>query len=393
MMRAVLTVFVKEFLENLRERRTVISALVLGPLLGPLVFAAVMSSSTRIGMQESEQPLTLAVAHGERAPNLLGFLRQYRVRIEPVAYDDTAARAAVQAHAQLLVLDIPPEFGTELERATPAPLILYTDASNRSAAAQAERLRGLINRYGQELAQLRLLARGLDPLVLSAVVVQDVDVSTPATRSVLALGMLSYLMLLAMLMGGMYLAIDATAGERERGSLEPLLTVPVPRWQLLLGKILTTCAYMSLSLMITATAFAITVRFAGLERLGMSVNLAPAAVLRLILYCLPMAPLGAGLMTIVSAATRTVREAQTYLGVMLMVPTLPLVFAGIMGLQPTAPLMLVPSLSQHFLIMSVLRDQTLPAGYVLLSAAATLTLGAVLCGSALRLYYREGILG
>jgi sodium transport system permease protein len=393
MMRAVLTVFVKEFLENLRERRTVISALVLGPLLGPLVFAAVMSSSTRIGMQESEQPLTLAVAHGERAPNLLGFLRQYRVRIEPVAYDDTAARAAVQAHAQLLVLDIPPEFGTELERATPAPLILYTDASNRSAAAQAERLRGLINRYGQELAQLRLLARGLDPLVLSAVVVQDVDVSTPATRSVLALGMLSYLMLLAMLMGGMYLAIDATAGERERGSLEPLLTVPVPRWQLLLGKILTTCAYMSLSLMITATAFAITVRFAGLERLGMSVNLAPAAVLRLILYCLPMAPLGAGLMTIVSAATRTVREAQTYLGVMLMVPTLPLVFAGIMGLQPTAPLMLVPSLSQHFLIMSVLRDQTLPAGYVLLSAAATLTLGAVLCGSALRLYYRERILG
>lgn len=393
MMRAVLAVFVKEFLENLRERRTVISALVLGPLLGPLVFAALMSSSTRISMQESEQPLTLAVAHAQRAPNLLGFLRQYRVLIAPVAYDDAAARAAVQAHAQILVLDIPPDFGTQLERATPAPLILYTDASNRSAAPQVERLRGLINRYGQELAQLRLLARGLDPLVLSAVVVQDVDVSTPATRSVLALGVLSYLVLLAMLMGGMYLAIDATAGERERGSLEPLLTVPVPRWQLLLGKILTTCAYMSLSLIITATAFAITVRFAGLERMGMSVNMPPAAVLRLILYCLPMAPLGAGLMTIVSAATRTVREAQTYLGVMLMVPTLPLVFAGVMGLQPTALLMLVPSLSQHFLIMSVLRDQTLPAPYVWLSAAATLAVGAVLCGIALRLYYREKILG
>jgi sodium transport system permease protein len=393
MMRAVLTVFVKEFLENLRERRTVISALVLGPLLGPLIFAALMSSSTRVGMQESEQPLTLAVAHAERAPNLLEYLRQYRVLVAPVAYDDAAARAAVQAHAQMLVLDIPPDFATELEHATPAPLILYTDASNRSAAPQVERLRGLINRYGQELAQLRLLARGLDPLVLSAVVVQDVDVSTPATRSVLALGMLSYLVLLAMLMGGMYLAIDATAGERERGSLEPLLTVPVPRWQLLLGKILTTCAYMSLSLIITATAFAITVRFSGLERMGMSVNMPPAVVLRLILYCLPMAPLGAGLMTIVSAATRTVREAQTYLGVMLMVPTLPLVFAGIMGLQPTALLMLVPSLSQHFLIMSVLRDQTLPGVYVLLSAAATLALGAVLCGIAFRLYYREKILG
>jgi sodium transport system permease protein len=392
-MHAVLAVFAKEFVENLRERRTVISALVLGPLLGPLVFGMVMSNSTRVGMRESEQPVTLAVAHAQRAPNLLGFLQQYRVRVAPVAYDDAAARTAVRTRAQVMVLDIPAEFGARLGTATPAPLILYSDASNGRAGAQVERVRGLIERYGQELARLRLLARGIDPLVLSAVVVQDVDVSTPQTRSVLALGMLSYLMLLAMLMGGMYLAIDATAGERERGSLEPLLTVPVPRWQLLLGKILTTCAYMVLSLIITATAFAIVVHFSGLERMGMSVNMPPAVVLRLVLYCLPMAPLGAGLMTIVSAATRTVREAQTYLGVMLMVPTLPLVFAGIMGLQPTAPLMLVPSLSQHFLIMSVLRDQSLPGLYVLLSVVATLTVGALLCAVAGRLYYREGILG
>lgn len=392
-MHAVLAVFVKEFVENLRERRTVISALVLGPLLGPLVFGAVMSSSSRVGVRESEQPVTLAVEHAQRAPNLLAFLKQYQVRVAEVAYDDAAARAAVQKRAEVMVLDIPQDFAAQLAAATPAPLILYTDASNGRAATQVERVRGLIDRYGQELEQLRLLARGIDPLVLSAVVVQEVDVSTPQTRSVLALGMLSYLMLLAMLMGGMYLAIDATAGERERGSLEPLLTVPVPRWQLLLGKILTTCAYMALSLIITATAFAIVVRFSGLERMGMSVNMPPALVLQLVLYCLPMAPLGAGLMTIVSAATRTVREAQTYLGVMLMLPTLPLVFAGIMGLQPTAPLMLVPSLSQHFLIMSVLRDQALPGLYVLLSVAATLAVGVLLCGIAGRLYYREGILG
>jgi sodium transport system permease protein len=292
-----------------------------------------------------------------------------------------------------MVLDIPADFGAHLADATPAPLTLYTDASNASAASQVERVRGLINRYGQELARLRLVARGLDPLVLSAVVVRDVDVSTPETRSVLALGMLSYLILFATLMGGMYLAIDATAGERERGSLEPLLTVPVPRWQLLAGKILTTCAYMTLSLTITAAAFAIVLHFSGLERMGMSVNMPPAVVVRLILYCLPMVPVGAGLMTIVAASTRTMREAQTYLGVMLMVPTLPLVFAGIMGLRPTAALMLVPSLSQHFLIMSVLREEPLRHLYQLLSVAATLALGVALCVIAGRLYYREKILG
>jgi sodium transport system permease protein len=392
-MHAILAVFAKEFRENLRERRTMISALVLGPLLGPLIFAGVSSTSSRVAMRESDQPVTVAVAHGERAPNLLAFLRQYQVRVAPVALDDAAARAAVAAHGRLMVLDIPADFGAHLADATPALLTLYTDASNASAASQVERVRGLINGYGQELARLRLVVRGLDPLVLSAVVVRDVDVSTPETRSVLALGMLSYLILLATLMGGMYLAIDATAGERERGSLEPLLTVPVPRWQLLAGKILTTCAYMTLSLTITAASFAIVLHFSGLERMGMSVNMPPTVVVRLILYCLPMVPVGAGLMTIVAASTRTMREAQTYLGVMLMVPTLPLVFAGIMGLRPTAALMLVPSLSQHFLIMSVLREEPLRHLYQLLSVAATLALGVALCVIAGRLYYREKILG
>jgi sodium transport system permease protein len=392
-MHAILAVFAKEFRENLRERRTMISALLLGPLLGPLIFAAVSSTSSRVGARASDQPVTVAVAHAERAPNLLGYLRQYRVLIDPVAMDEAAARTAVATHARLMVLDIPADFGVHLADATPAPLTVYTDAANASAAQQVQRVRELISRYGQELAQLRLVARGLDPLVLSAVVVRDVDVSTPETRSVLVLGMLSYLILLAMLMGGMYLAIDTTAGERERGSLEPLLTVPVPRWQLLAGKILTTCAYMTLSLTITAAAFAIVLHFSGLERMGMSVNMPPAVVVRLILYCLPMVPVGAGLMTIVAACTRTMREAQTYLGLMLMVPTLPLVFAAIMGLRPTAALMLVPSLSQHFLIMSVLREQPLPHLYQLLSVAATLALGAALCVIAGRLYYREKILG
>jgi sodium transport system permease protein len=335
----------------------------------------------------------VAVAHAQHAPNLLAYLRQYRVTVTPVDFDDAAARAAVAAHAYALVLDIPPDFGARLAAAAPAPVTLYTDASNANAASQVERVRGLIGRYGEELGRLRMFARGVDPLVLAPLVVLDIDVSTPETRSVRALGMLSYLILLAMLIGGMYLAIDTTAGERERGSLEPLLTVAVPRWQLLLGKILTTCAYMALSLTITTIAFAVLLHFSGLERLGMSVHLPPAVVLRLILYCLPMALIGAGLMTIIAAATRTMREAQTYLGVMVMVPTVPLVFASIMGLRPTAWLMLVPSLSQHFLIMSVLREQMLPWLYVLLSVVATLAVGAALCAIAGRLYYREKILG
>jgi sodium transport system permease protein len=390
---ALFTVFAKEFRENLRERRTLFSALILGPLLVPLLFAAGLSLSLRQGASAENQPLQVAVAHAERAPNLLGYLKQYGVVVSELGADAPAPRAAVQAHRYERVLEVSADFGRELAAGNPAPLLLYADASDVSASRDSARLRALLNQYGALLGRLRLAARGLDPLITVPVAVQDIDVSTPTTRSVLALGTLSYLVLLTMLMGGMYLAIDATAGERERGSLEPLLTLPVRRETLIFGKILATCAYMALSLILTVSAFAIMLRFIGLERFGMSVNLGPWVALRLILYCLPLVPAGAAFMTIVAAYTRSYREAQTWLGLLLLLPTLPLAFAAVLGLKPKLALMAVPSLGQHFLIMSLLRDEPLPARFIALSVGATLLLGLMLIAVAGGLYRREALLG
>ncbi len=392
-MSALLSVFAKEFRENLRERRTLLSALVIGPLLGPLLFAGALSLRIEHGAAESERPLAVAVAHGERAPHLIAFLRQYGVTVAPVDLDAAAARAAVQSHHEELVLSVEENFAAHLAVGLPAPVRLYADASDVAATGGVSRVRGLLERYGALEARLRVLARGIDPLILTPLAVQEVDVSTPASRSVLALGTLSYLVLLTMLMGGMYLAIDATAGERERGSLEPLLTLPVRREILIFGKILAACAYMTLSLILTVAAFAVMLRFTGLERFGMSVNFGPGVALALILFCLPLIPLGAAVMTIVAAGTRTYREAQTYLALVLLVPTLPLVYAGVTGLRPALALMAVPSLSQHFLITSLLRDEPVPADYLAVSVLATLALGALLIGWAGRLYRREALLG
>ena len=392
-MHPVLTVFAKEFRENLRDRRTLFSALLFGPLLGPLIFVGGLSLRLEHGVEQVERPLALAVAHAERAPNLLGFLRQYGLEVTPVDYDPAAARAAVRAHRYPQVLAVPPDFAARLAAGAPAPLVLYVDSSDVAAAGDVARLGGLLNRYDSLIVRLRIAARGIDPRLLTPLAVQNVDVATPATRSVLALGTLSYLVLVTTLLGGIYLAIDATAGERERGSLEPLLTVPVRREQLIFGKILATCAYMTLSLSLTVLIFAVILRFTGLERLGMSVDFGAWVALRVILYSLPLVPLGAALMTIVAAYTRSYREAQTWLGLVLLVPTLPLAFVGILGLRPTLGLMAVPSLSQHFLITSLLRDEPLPPGYLALSIGATLSLGALLIGLAGRLYQREALLG
>jgi sodium transport system permease protein len=390
---AIFTVFRKEFLENLRDRRTILTGLLIGPLMGPLLISVLLTVMVQRGAVQDEVTLDLAVSHTERAPNLVRFLRERGVKVEAVTYDDAAARAAVRDDRHAAVLMITEEYAQRFETALPAPLLLYADASDAENQRDAQRAKRVIAQFSSAMVQLRMMARGVDPLVLAPISVQDVDVSTPAGRSVLALGAVSYIVLLSMLMGGLYLAIDATAGERERGSLEPLLTVPVHRPNLIYGKILATCAYMSLTLVLTVTAFAITLRFVGLERFGMSVNFGPLTALQIGLCCLPLVPLGAALMTTVAAFTRSYREAQTYLGLVLMVPTLPLVFAAMLGLRPTAWLMSIPSLSQHFLITSLLRDEPISAAYLTISVVVTLALGLILALLAGRLYSREALLG
>ena len=392
-MMAIWRVFAKEVRENLRERRTLMSALIFGPLLGPLLIASLLSLSLRNAGAQGDRPLHLTVSHAERAPDLLAYLRQYNVRIKTVAEDQGAARREVAAHRGEEVLLVPDDFGARLAAGQPSPLLLFADESDTESARSVERIAGLVNQYGATIARLRLVARGLDPLLTEPIVLHAVDISTPAARSALTLGMVSYLVLLTTLMGGVYLAIDTTAGERERGSLEPLLTMPVRREYLIYGKVMAACAYMTLSLALTVTAFSIALRFVGLERFGMTVDFGPWVAVGMVLACLPFVPLGAALMTLVAAFTRTYREAQTYVGLVLIVPTLPLVFAAVLGLQPRAALMAVPSLGQHFIIQSLMRMQPLPAAYVALSVCSTLALGALLVFAAGRLYRREALLG
>jgi sodium transport system permease protein len=200
-------------------------------------------------------------------------------------------------------------------------------------------------------------------------------------------------LLFATLTGGLHLAIDTTAGERERKSLEPLLTLPVPRASLIVGKMAATVCYMLASLALTLAAFTIALRQLPLEQIGMSSNFGfTTAAIAFVLLC-PFAPLGAALMTTVASFTKTYREAQTYLTFVLLIPTLPLAFATLLNIEPEAKLMWIPSLSQHLLITTLIKDQPLDAGLAAISIASTLGFGLLLGWLAVRLYRREAILG
>ena len=159
------------------------------------------------------------------------------------------------------------------------------------------------------------------------------------------------------------------------------------------GKVLATCAYMAISLALSLAAFVLVFRFVHLERIGMSANVSMQTAAVFFAICLPFVPLGAALMTFVASFTRTYREAQTYLSLVLLVPTMPIVFASIYSLKPRSSLMWIPSLSQHLLMTGVLKDERLVAGDLTLSAAASLTLALVFGWLTKRQWERESLLG
>jgi sodium transport system permease protein len=352
-----------------------------------------MNLTLERGRERAEQALELPVAGRVAAPNLVAFLEREGVKVSDFPGDAAAAAAAVRSRGARLVLVIPDGYGERLRAGEPAGVKLYTDTSDTSARDDRQRAQLLLQGYGAQIAAWRLQARGLAPQLMQPVVVDEVDVSTPAARALALLGMLSYFIVFATLMGGLYVAIDTTAGERERGSLEPLLTLPVSRRVLVYAKILAACAYMALSLLLNLAAFAVVLRFVRLDTVGMALNLGPGVALAIFAVMLPFVLVGSSLMTIVASFTRTYREAQSWLAAVLLVPTLPIVFASLYQVPSRTSLMWVPSLGQHLLIQSLLRGEEPRALHLFLSAGATLAIGALLARIAARLYEREAILG
>ena len=392
-MRALLTVFAKEFLENLRDRRTLMSALLFGPLFGPLLFGFMVSHMLNQSIVEADEPLKLTLSGGEHAPGLARHLEAQGVKLILTEMSEDEARAAVRSGAAQVVLFIPEEYGPRFTSAAPAPVHLIADSADSQTRKVADRVRMMLGGYSSSLAQLRLQSRGVNPLLAVPLAVHEVDVATPSGRAVAVLGFMTYFVLFAVLMGGLYLAIDSTAGERERGSLEALLSLPVARSSLVGGKILATCAYMCISLALSLLAFVCVFRFVPLERLGMSGNLGPGNALIFFAICIPFVPLGAALMTFVASFTRSYREAQTYLTFVLLVPTLPIAFASIYSLKTRSSLMFIPSLSQHLLMTSILKDEPIAAHDAWISAAAALLFALLLVILTARHWRRESMLG
>ena len=353
-MKTTLTVFFKEVKENLRDRRAIMSALILGPLLGPVIFIMLMNVVLTRELNKADQPVKVPVIGAQYAPGLLEALKQQGLVPQPSIADP---ETAVRNRDAEVVLRVPKGFGDSWRKGETSQVELIYDSSQSDAGGSIGRVKGMLENYSRRQGVMRLVARGLSPTMMAPVAIDERDQATPQSRAGMMFGMLPYFFVLTVFMGGMYLAIDLTAGERERQSLEPLFANPVPRWKILMGKLGAICVFSLTSLLICVIAFGFCGKLIPIDRLGMKMDLGVSFAAHVLLMMLPLVMLLACLQTLVSAFAKSYREAQTYQSILMMVPIFPSILLSVTPMKIADWMFYVPLLGQQVGIMQLLRGE------------------------------------
>jgi len=387
-MRRLPVVYRKEVRENLRDRRALFNSVLLGPLLFPILFIGLAWFGASKQMERAEQVLEVPVVGAQYAPNLVGFLQQQGVIVldEPADPEGVVRRQEVPA-----VVRIPPAFGQEWKAGKPAVVELIADPSRRESDIAIARVRSMLNGYSRQIGTLRLQLRGISPSLAAPLVVKDVDLSTPKSRAMLALIFLPYMLMITAFTGGMHLAIDSTAGEKERRSLEPLLINPVPRWQIMTGKMLATLTFAFLSLALTLLTFRLALPHMPTGAMEIDLSLTGATVARILLVVGPVAVLAAALLTLLATYAKSFREAQSYMGLVIMIPMIPSILFMANPIKPEGWMMAIPMFSQNLLISEFVRGESVPALWLALSSGGTLLIGLLLAAFAATLFNKPSV--
>ena len=383
-MSALITVFKKELTDMFRDRRTVAISLVIGTLLGPLLmFGMIKLMANRVSTQ-MEKPLTLAVEGVEHAPNLVDWLEGQNIIIKPAPKN---IDAAIADQSEDVIMRISADYGTQWRKSLPAKVELIHDSTRQDASIPVQRIESLLENYSRTVGTLRLLARGVSPTAIQSIQIAHRDLATPQSRAGQILSFLPYLLILTAFLGGAYLIIDVTAGERERQSLEPLLATPASRTSIMSGKILAACVFGLISLVISLMAFKICFLFS--TGLGVKVELLMSTIALLLVVLIPILLIGACLLTLIAASVKSVKEAQSYMSILMMLPLLPTIILMVNPVKNQVWMFAVPFLSQNQMIMKLVRGEVISNIEWVVYLLAGFGLAAVLWAIAARMYHRE----
>ncbi len=387
MLKRVLAIARKEVVDVSRDRRTLITTMVSAALAGPiflmLIFNLIASQA------EKSRQISLPVIGAAHAPALVDWLKRQQVTIleAPADYEARIRGGDLDA-----VLVIDPGFEAAVADGRAGTVTLTFDRSRDRAQAAIGEAQQLLRNYARQWGQQRLIMRGIAPSVANPLELREVNLATPRQSGALVLFLVAFYGLFATIMGGMAFALDATAGERERSSLEPLLMTPATTLEIAIGKWLSLALFVLGVVVVTLGGFYLTLAFAPLPAVGIPFLFSAPDLGRFIAILLPLCAMFPALLLWLGSRGRTIREAQANAQLLLFVSSI--VPTMQMFLQRKEPewLAYVPIAGQYALLNRVLRGDIPSAVDIAQSAIVPLAIAALALYAFSRNWSREAVL-
>lgn len=393
-MNKVFTVWKKELIDNIRDRRTLMTAIILPVVLMPMILIGSLKLQEYSIKSAEDKSAKVAFNTEEYAPTLVDYLES-NDKIEIVDASD-AFEEDFDTGVINVYIEVPEDFETLISESIPANIKVYSKTSSIESQQAAQKVRIAIQVLNQEIGNARLTDEGVSSTILNVVVPEVIDVATAEEIGGFFIGMLLPMFLVIFsIVGGMYIAIDVSAGEKERKTLEALLYAPVSRMKLVAGKFLAVATMSSVTIILSLsslyTAFKL---FPPSELIGEDIafNISLGAIGVMLGIGIILAVMFSGLLLSVAIFAKSYKEAQNYITPFYLLAVLPVAILNTLpDFKPVDAFFAIPGVNAIFVMKEVLLGD-FNAPHILITIGSLLLFAAVSIVVAGKIYSKEGIL-
>lgn len=399
----VWTVWLKEVKDTIRDRRTLMSMLILPIFLMPALIVGIGKFAQYQTNQAEQKPISVAFSNSEAAPELVSFFKnQDKINVVEVSGDLTTAIRDKKADAGL---EIPVNFNFELARRVPVKINLIHTSTNGNDSLVLSRVTTAVASYNNSVLVKRFSQQKINPAILTGLSLNPQDTATEKERGGFFLGFLIPLLIVMWsIIGGQYTAIDVSAGEKERKTLEPLLMTPINRLSLVTGKFLSVATASLVSVLASLGSLYFAVNYFGLASTkglntgqsvsasSISISLDPQALIIILLVSVLLVLMFAAIILSLGIFAKSYREAQSYISPAYLVIILPIVLVNsLQGFVPGNWFFAIPAINAVLLFKELLLGvYSLP--HIVITTVSLLVFSVLAILVATVIYSKENIL-
>ena len=396
-LRNIFIVYRKELTEALRDRRTLVSSIVIPLLAFPVLAFGLGYTFVELIGEANRLPSRIMILGGEDSPDVVARLKNskdIRVVTASAHYVDLISDKKIRA-----AVDIPAGFQPSIRKGGRPEVKIYMFSGDMKSTVAANRIEKVFIAYRDSEVSNQLAAQHLPDTLMKPLRIEQKNVVSPEKVAGETFGgLIPYLAILMCMTGAMYPAMDLTAGEKERATMETILSSPIKRTHLVLGKFLlvltASLATAMLSVLSMGASFTAMSHFVSVENVAEGVPIIPmhaSTVLAIFVVAVPIAVLFSSTLITISLFAKSFKEAQSYLTPMTFVVLVPAIAAVLPGVELTPKLALIPILNASLLCKELVTG-TYHWNYIALIFVSTSVYAAAALFLAVKMFQRESVL-